>query len=126
MEETERALDPYGVVFHNGRWFAVGYCHLRQDLRIFRLDRVLQAELSDDRFVRPDGFDSLAHVMHSLANAPAAWSVEVLLDAPLEVARERVPASMAVLEAEADGVGAEGWHRGSAGAVDLVGGDGSK
>jgi predicted DNA-binding transcriptional regulator YafY len=102
--ETDRSLDPYGVVFHNGRWFAVGYCHLRQDLRIFRLDRVLQAELCDERFVRPDGFDSLAHVMSSLANAPAAWSVEVLLDASLEIARERVPASMAVLEAEAAGV----------------------
>jgi predicted DNA-binding transcriptional regulator YafY len=102
--ETERVLDPYSVVFHDRRWFAVGYCHLRQDLRIFRLDRVLHAELCDEHFVRPEGFDSLAHVMHSLASAPAAWSVEVLLDAPLDLARQRVPASTAVLEVEAGGV----------------------
>src|SRR5690349_8954222 len=52
--ETDRDLDPYGVVFYDGRWFTVGHCHLREDLRIFRLDRVLRAELCDERFTRPD------------------------------------------------------------------------
>src|SRR5690349_20422691 len=52
--ETERALDPYGVVFYDGRWFAVGYCHLRAGLRMFRLDRVLHAEICEQPFTRPD------------------------------------------------------------------------
>jgi predicted DNA-binding transcriptional regulator YafY len=102
--ETERALDPYGVVFYDGRWFAVGYCHLRKDLRIFRLDRVLRAELRDERFARPDGFDSLEYVVRSLANAPGAWAVEVLLETTIDAARQRVPPSMATLELEPEGV----------------------
>ncbi len=97
-QETERALDPYGVVFYDGRWFAVGYCHLRADLRIFRLDRVLWAELRQEPFERPADFDSLAYVMRSLANAPATWAVEVLLETTLDEARQRVPAAMATLD----------------------------
>jgi predicted DNA-binding transcriptional regulator YafY len=102
--ETERALDTYGVVFYDGRWFAVGHCHLRAGLRVFRLDRVLRAELRDEQFVRPDGFDSLAYVVRSLASAPGTWAVEVLLETTLDVARERVPAAMATLDPEPGGV----------------------
>jgi predicted DNA-binding transcriptional regulator YafY len=34
---TERDVDPYGVVHHRGRWYAVGWCHLRDDVRMLRL-----------------------------------------------------------------------------------------
>jgi predicted DNA-binding transcriptional regulator YafY len=102
--ETERALDPYGVVFYDGRWFAVGYCHLRAGLRMFRLDRVLRATIGGESFTRPDNFDSLAYVVQSLANAPGAWAVEVLLDTTLALARQCVPAAMATLEPTPDGV----------------------
>lgn len=102
--ETERALDTYGVVYYDGRWFAVGYCHLRAGLRMFRLDRVLEAKLCAETFTRPDGFDSLAFVVHSLATAPGAWAVEALLETTLDLARQRVPAAMATLEAAPEGV----------------------
>jgi predicted DNA-binding transcriptional regulator YafY len=103
-QDTDRALDPYGVVFYDGRWFAVGYCHLRADLRIFRLDRVLWAELREEQFERPADFDSLSYVMRSLANAPATWAVEVLLETTLDEARQRVSAAMATLDQAEDGV----------------------
>jgi predicted DNA-binding transcriptional regulator YafY len=102
--ETERAVDTYGVVFYDGRWFAVGYCHLRNGLRMFRLDRVLQADLCEEAFVRPDGFDSLEYVVQSLAMAPGTWLVEVLLETTLEEARHHVPAAMAQLEEAPGGV----------------------
>src|SRR5262245_2638675 len=50
QEETEREIDPYGVVHHRGRWYMVGWCHLRQDVRMFRLDRVLTLEERDETF----------------------------------------------------------------------------
>ncbi|MEP7188206.1 MAG: WYL domain-containing protein, partial [Roseiflexaceae bacterium] len=84
--ETERAFDPYGVVHYDGRWFTVGYCHLRLGLRMFRLDRVLRAELGDAVFERPDDFDSMAYVVSSLASAPGAWAVDVLLETTLDQA----------------------------------------
>jgi predicted DNA-binding transcriptional regulator YafY len=102
--ETERGFDPYGVVHHDGRWFTVGYCHLRADLRMFRLDRVLRAEIGDARFERPDDFDSLAYVVAALASTPGAWAIEVLLETTLDQARQRVPAAMALLEAVPGGV----------------------
>jgi predicted DNA-binding transcriptional regulator YafY len=102
--ESSRHLDTYGVVFYDGRWFAVGYCHLRAGLRMFRLDRVLEAELCAETFERPDDFDSLEFVVYSLASAPGAWVVEALLETTLEEARHRVPTAVARLEEAPEGV----------------------
>ncbi|MDF5980138.1 YafY family protein [Pseudomonas aeruginosa] len=38
--ETLRQLDPYGLAYRNGCWYVSGFCHLRQALRSFRLDRL--------------------------------------------------------------------------------------
>jgi predicted DNA-binding transcriptional regulator YafY len=43
---SQRLVDPYGLVYRTACWYAVAYCHLRSDLRTFRLDRVAS------RFVR--------------------------------------------------------------------------
>jgi predicted DNA-binding transcriptional regulator YafY len=101
---TERMIDPYGVVYHGGNWYAAAHCHLRHDARMFRLDRVLTADICDETFVRPDGFDSLDFVLRSLAATPRALPVCVTLRTSLEQARERVPASLATLEDTAAGV----------------------
>ncbi len=103
-EETERAIDPYGLIFHAGLWYTVGYCHLRQDLRTFRLDRVLQAELLEDTFTRPPDFNSLDYLRRSIASMPGTWKVEVLLEKILEEAERQVPPTMAMLEQVEDGV----------------------
>jgi len=81
-EETERAVDPYGLIFHAGLWYTVGYCHLRQDLRMFRLD----------------------HLRRSIASMPGTWKVEVLLEMTLEEAERQVPPTMAMLEQIQGGV----------------------
>ena len=39
-EPTKRRVDPYGLAFRIGAWYLVGYCHLRQDIRTFSLDRI--------------------------------------------------------------------------------------
>jgi predicted DNA-binding transcriptional regulator YafY len=103
-DETERTIDPYGVVFYDGRWFVVGYCHLREALRMFRLDRVVSATVCEESFERPDHFDCLQFVVQSLAEVPGAWRVEVVLETTMADARERVPAAMALLEEHEAGV----------------------
>jgi hypothetical protein len=52
-EETERRVDPYAVVHRKGYWYAVAQDHLRGRMRLFRLDRVLEAEGLEKTFVRP-------------------------------------------------------------------------
>ncbi|QSQ10728.1 helix-turn-helix transcriptional regulator [Myxococcus landrumensis] len=98
-EDSQRDFDPYGLVWRGGRWYVVGLCHLRQDLRTFRLDRVRSVQPLQVHFERPDDFDALAHVTLSVATLPRAYAVEVLLDADLETARRQVFATLGVLEA---------------------------
>jgi predicted DNA-binding transcriptional regulator YafY len=103
-EETKRLVDPYGLVHMVGRWYAPGYCHLRADLRLFRIDRVRGVDLLDEQFERPAGFDPLAFVQDALAVAPNAWHIEALLSTTFEEAREAVPLHEATLESGEGGV----------------------
>ncbi|GAB2959758.1 YafY family transcriptional regulator [Amycolatopsis acidiphila] len=103
-EQTERDLDPYGVVFHAGRWYVTGHDHLRGTLRTFRIDRIASVVPGSGAFVAPAGFDPVARVASSLARAPYRWEVEVLIDGPpAEVAR-RLPTTVAALTPAGDGV----------------------
>lgn len=97
-EETERDFDPYAIVFRQGRWYTVGYCHLRSSLRLFRLDRVLELRSGEASFERPEGFDPAAFVIESLARMPNTWEVEVLLRASLDEAQRRVSPVFGTLE----------------------------
>jgi predicted DNA-binding transcriptional regulator YafY len=101
-EDTLRQLDPYGLVYRAGFWYTVGYCHLRQALRTFRLDRMQEIGLLDEQFERPLDFDSLDHVERSIANTPGTWLVDVLLHTTLEEIQCHVPRDLANL-VEADG-----------------------
>src|SRR5512143_562744 len=73
-EETERDFDPYGLTYYLQRWYVVGYCHLRQDLRSFRLDRIVHVKEVNEHFDRPAGFDPLAHVMQAIATMPRKYA----------------------------------------------------
>ncbi len=102
--ETERAIDPYGLVRHWDRWYVVSWCALRQDLRVFRVDRVIAATLEDRTFARPPGWDSVGYVLDALALTPRRWSVDVLLETTLEDAQRHVLPGIAVLEPLTAGV----------------------
>jgi predicted DNA-binding transcriptional regulator YafY len=56
-EAQARKLDPYGLVHRWGWWYVVGYCHLRQAVRLFRIDRIRELALTDEAFTQPAGFD---------------------------------------------------------------------
>lgn len=103
-EMTERAVESYGVVYHNGYWYCVGYCHLRGEIRTFRLDRVQRAVLLEATFTPPTGFDALDTLLSAIASVPYMWSVEVRLALTFETARQRVARATGHLEADADGV----------------------
>ncbi len=102
--ETSRLFDPYAVLFHQERWYTVGYCHLRAGLRVFRLDRVREAVLTDGRFTLPPAFDSFTYMLNSFEAIPDEWEIDVLLATSLEDARERIPRSLATLVQAGDQV----------------------
>jgi predicted DNA-binding transcriptional regulator YafY len=103
-ELTERDIDTYGVVHHQGRWYAVGWCHLRDDVRMFRLDRIVSVEHRTDTFARPLDFDCAQFVLHSLATIPFGWPIQVLLELSLEDARRRIAPDLGTLELTRGGV----------------------
>lgn len=73
--ETLRQLDPYGLVYRNGCWYVSGFCHLRQALRSFRLDRLDAPRMLAERFERPADFDTLRHLRRASpgCRAPTRW-----------------------------------------------------
>ena len=103
-DRTQREIDVYGLVYHAGNWYAVGYCHLRQDLRSFRLDRVRSVKVLSTQFEPPSDFDALGYLLNSIARVPGVWYIEILLDTTLETARMYIPSDMAILEAVEGGV----------------------
>jgi len=103
-DRTQREIDVYGLVYHAGNWYAVGYCHLRQDLRSFRLDRVQSVRVLSTQFEPPPDFDALGYLLNSIARVPGVWYIEILLDTTLETARMYIPSDMAILEAVEGGV----------------------
>ena len=51
-----READPYGMYHHGDAWYLVAYCHLRQAVRSFRLDRLSQLQLRERTFDVPADF----------------------------------------------------------------------
>jgi predicted DNA-binding transcriptional regulator YafY len=54
---TERKIDPYSIIFSDGFCLAIGYCHLRKDIRKFALDFIEEICPLDEPFEKPKDFD---------------------------------------------------------------------
>jgi predicted DNA-binding transcriptional regulator YafY len=99
---TERRIAPYGLVLHARAWYVPAYCFLREDLRVFRLDRVCAVSRTDQPFERPEPFDATAAVIESLKQLPNTTVYEVLIYAPAETVQTLLAPGLAVLESEGD------------------------
>ncbi len=113
---TEREFDAYGLANRQGKWYAVGYCHLRRDLRSFRIDRIERVDVTESRFERPDGFDALSHIVQGIATLPRQFTFAVVLKTDLLRAQAEVMEVLGVFEPHADGV----LLRGSADDIDWL------
>ena len=81
--QSTRTADPYGLVHVDGAWHLVAYCHLRQDIRHFRVERMDQLAVLPQTFTRPADFTleqrennaSRALVVRALFDSTAAYWV---------------------------------------------------
>jgi predicted DNA-binding transcriptional regulator YafY len=55
-EKTHRKVAPYKIWFFDGAFYLVGNCGLREDIRIFALDRIKSLKLTDEAFEMPEDF----------------------------------------------------------------------
>ena len=75
---TERQVDPLAVSLHDGHWYLRGWCHLRTDLRSFRIDRI--DECADTG--APHGRTPEAGEVADIAPAESDETTDVVLSIP--------------------------------------------
>lgn len=67
-ETTERRIDPYYLVPREQRFYLIGYCHLKQGIRTFRISRFHKVELTAHPFDKGD-FNIRTYLKNT-------WSIE--------------------------------------------------
>jgi predicted DNA-binding transcriptional regulator YafY len=50
--KSQRSVEPLQLKFKGSAWYLNGYCRMRQDIRMFRLSRIKNLELTEKTFVR--------------------------------------------------------------------------
>lgn len=53
---SDRIVAPYGLVLVQGNWIMIARCELRQEIRHFRLSRMRDVTVLEERFNLPQGF----------------------------------------------------------------------
>lgn len=82
---TWRRVDPYEVALRSGQnWEVHGWCHTRQAIRTFALDKILQIRLTPAQFTRRESeweaFQAVEGILGGL-RGEAPVTVEVIFDA---------------------------------------------
>ncbi len=71
-QHRSRVVDPYGILYWNNKWYTVGFCHLRNEVRSFRVERILQIKRTQIMFKRPDVFSLRDFFLQNLLPDPAS------------------------------------------------------
>jgi predicted DNA-binding transcriptional regulator YafY len=63
---TRRNIDPYRLWYAQGALYLIGYCHLREDVRLFSVDRIRSITITNEPCQMPLGFDVDEYVANTL------------------------------------------------------------
>jgi len=72
-----RFIDPYRIIYWNNKWYVIGFCHLRNEIRSFRVDRIESLTLTENKFNRPENFSARDFFMKNLL--PTIEDTEVII-----------------------------------------------
>ncbi len=91
QQVTERLVNPYALALQWGNWYLIGYCHLRGNLRTFRVDRIQKVEPTGETFELPADFVAREYLLRMADERPATYyRVMVRFDAEVaHLIRER-------------------------------------
>jgi len=65
----ERKINPYSLAIKNGAYYLIGFCYLRSEVRLFRVDRIKDISPTNETFERPENFNVNEYL-------DDAWGVE--------------------------------------------------
>jgi predicted DNA-binding transcriptional regulator YafY len=102
QQVTDRIVDPYALALQWGNWYLAGYCHLRDGLRTFRIDRIRAVQPTGETFEIPADFDARSYLLRMAEERPASYyRVAVRFDvAVAHIVRERREEWQELLEHE--------------------------
>lgn len=52
--KTARTVEPYQLVLKGSHWYLYGYCHIKNDYRLFRLSRISKLQMQEETFTPQD------------------------------------------------------------------------
>lgn len=93
----EMVVDPWAVVVRHGRWYLLCWSHTADARRVLRLDRMMQAEVTDGSYALPADLDPVRDVEEHLADG-WTYQVEVRMHRSREVAIRCVPRTLGRLQ----------------------------
>ncbi len=84
-QATVRTVDPYSLVLYQGSWELIGYCHLRNDIRIFNVARIKKLAILQETFAQmaADPRDLLRDAWGVVVSQEDPVDVSLLFDAKL-------------------------------------------
>jgi predicted DNA-binding transcriptional regulator YafY len=104
--ESERTIDPYILHFSRTNPYVTGFCHSRQAILDFRVDRIRALEVLPDAFEVDPAFDPQAHLaeafQHELGGEPTTVRIWFAKDSAPYI-RERQWHTSQQIEEHADG-----------------------
>lgn len=91
--DSRREVEPHSLVNRGRRWYLVAWDRRREDWRTFRIDRLTRPASTGVRFEsrKLPAKDAGAYVERSISAAPTRYEARILLHAPAEEVRKRIP-----------------------------------
>ncbi len=74
-ETTTRDIDPYYLVYHDGGWYVHAFCHLRRQMRLFKIARITHMTLTGGVFLP----ESKGKKTYTFQMKPKAGKVQITL-----------------------------------------------
>ncbi len=65
-QPRHRVIDPYGMLYWNNKWYTVAFCHLRNEIRSFRAERIVHVKRTQMTFKRPEVFSAREFFLKNL------------------------------------------------------------
>jgi len=100
---TSRTVEPHRVFSDQGEWYMRGFCRLADEIRTFRLDRVMAIEVQDELFTPADPGEATTFaateddIRVTLRLAPeAAWVAEAYPSESVKRAKRSLEVTLAV------------------------------
>lgn len=53
---TIRKIDPYSLIFREGSWYIIGYCHMNDNVETFQVSRIKNLKITDEIYMKPHTF----------------------------------------------------------------------